>query len=164
MIGQFVLRLKLIDFISCADVSTQHGIADGVGGVKDWLSGSYGAVEGAFGDVVDMIKGAVGAGAIVGEEARLKGKYGNAQAESIYGTASGSATSLASQISASGYSAASAVSASAASVVGYAGSSVSSAASQASASGSSLVSSLVLEASSSASSVWSAGGASLSSV
>lgn len=126
-----------------ADVSTQHGIADGAQGVKDWLSGSLGAVEGAFGDVVDLLKGAVGVGAVagVGEEARLKAKYGNAQAESIYGTASGSATSLASQVSASAVSAANVVTAS----------------------GSSLVSSLVLEASSSASSVWSAAGASLSS-
>lgn len=49
--------------------------------------------------VVELLQGAVGVLPALGEEARLKGKYGASQAESLYGTASKSAEGYASQAS-----------------------------------------------------------------
>ncbi|KAK4704007.1 hypothetical protein P7C70_g2212, partial [Phenoliferia sp. Uapishka_3] len=139
-------------------ISTQSGLYGAVDNIKDWISGTVGVVEGGLGDAVDLLKGAVGAGAIFGEEARLKAKYASAQADSLYGSAddtegylsgaSRSATSLASQASKSGYSAASVASASGSSIAGEAASALSSGA---------------LQLSSSASSVWSVASASYSS-
>lgn len=156
-----------------ADISTQGGLHGAVDNLKDWISGTVGVVEDSLGDAVELLKGAVGAGAVFGEEARLKAKYASAQAESLYGSAtpaanpddsylsgaSRSATSLASQASKSGYSVASDASKSgysAASVASASGSSLAAEASKSLASG-------AVALSASASSAWSVAGASFSS-
>lgn len=83
-------EFELIHEIQLTDVSTQGGI---LAGVQDWLAESVNVVEETVGGVVDLLKGAVGSVPILGEEARLKGKYAAQQADAIHGTVSASGTS-----------------------------------------------------------------------
>lgn len=106
--------------------------------MQDFIAGSAAVVEDRLADAYEMLKGAVGVLPIIGEEARLKAKYAQAQADSLAGTATDSGTSILSAASKSVTSLASVASASA--------------------------SSAVFDAISSASSAWNVAGASYSSV
>lgn len=63
-------------------------------GIQDWVTESVSVAEEKLGEVVDLLKGAVGSVPLVGEEARLKAKYAGQQAQAIHGTASASGNSV----------------------------------------------------------------------
>lgn len=62
--------------------------------MQDFLSDKVELVEETLGGVYGMLKDVVGVLPIVGEEARLKGKYASSQADAIVGSASSSGTSI----------------------------------------------------------------------
>lgn len=102
------------------DVSTQTNVVDS-------LKGWFGAAEDTLGNLVGIAKAAVGGGALYGEEARLKGKYGAQQADSFFGNEASGASNVLSRASASASSAVIVASKSAAAVWSKGESSLSSA-------------------------------------